>query len=120
MTELLDYVPVLFAQQDGGGGSSFWTTFLFMAPLFFGAYFLILRPQQQQEKKRRALLEALKKNDKVITTAGMFGTVVSLDDKQERLVLRIDDEKGVKVTLLRSSVHRIVEPSEKDKGGDAS
>ena len=72
-------------------------------------YFLILRPQRQQEQKRRAMIDALKKNDKVVTTGGIYGTVISVDPTTDRVVLRIDDEKGVKVTFTRSSVARVIE-----------
>ncbi len=98
----------LFAQQDGSGAA--------MLPLYvlgFLAitYFLLLRPQRQQEQKRRAMIDALKKNDKVVTSGGIYGTVTSVDAAADRVVIRIDDEKGVKVTLARSSVTRVVEPS---------
>ncbi len=74
-------------------------------------YFLLLRPQRQQEQKRRAMIDALKKNDKVVTTGGIYGTVTSVDAASDRVVLRIDDEKGVKVAFTRSSVARVIEPS---------
>jgi preprotein translocase subunit YajC len=71
-----------------------------------------LRPQRQQEQKRKAMIDAVKKNDKVITSGGIYGTVTSVDAGSDRVVLRIDDEKGVKVTLARSSVARVLESSE--------
>lgn len=73
-------------------------------------YFLLLRPQRQQEQKRKAMIEALKKNDKVVTSGGIYGTVTSVDTASDRVVLRIDDEKGVKVAFSRSSVARVIEP----------
>jgi preprotein translocase subunit YajC len=98
----------LFAQQDGSGAA--------MLPLYVAGfvaitYFLLLRPQRQQEQKRKAMIDALKKNDKVVTSGGIYGTVTSVDPGSDRVVLRIDDEKGVKVTLARSSVARVVEAS---------
>ena len=98
----------LFAQQDGGGSA--------LLPLYVGGfvlitYLLLLRPQRQQEQKRKAMIDALKKNDKVITSGGIYGTVTSVDTGSDRVVVRIDDEKGVKVTLARSSVARVLEPS---------
>lgn len=101
-------IPPLFAQQDGGGTAMF--------PLYVGGfvlitYLLLLRPQRQQEQKRKAMIDALKKNDKVVTSGGIYGTVTSIDSGADRLILRIDDEKGVKVTLARSSVARVVEVS---------
>ena len=60
---------------------------------------MIIRPQQQQEQKRKAMIDALKKNDKVLTTAGIYGTVVSVDANQDRVVLRVDDERGSRSTF---------------------
>ena len=74
-------------------------------------YFLLLRPQRQQEAKRRAMIDALKKNDKVVTSGGIYGTVTSVDPTSDRVVLRVDDEKGVKVAFTRASVARVIEPS---------
>ena len=87
-----------------------------MLPLYllgfgFIFYFLLLRPQQQQEQKRKAMIDAIKKNDKVVTTGGIYGTVTSVDPAADRVVLRIDDEKGVKVAFTRASVARVIEPS---------
>jgi preprotein translocase subunit YajC len=61
----------------------------------------------------------LKKNDKIVTASGIYGTVVSVDPSGDKLVLRIDDDKGVKLTMSRSSVTRVLEPSS-DKGADAT
>jgi preprotein translocase subunit YajC len=104
----LELAP-LFAQQEGAGTA--------MLPLYVGGfvlitYLLLLRPQRQQEQKRKAMIDALKKNDKVITSGGIYGTVTSVDAGSDRVVVRIDDEKGVKVTLARSSVARVIEAGE--------
>lgn len=109
MAGLPAVLPILLAQQDGAG-----TSLLPIYVIGFVAisYFLLLRPQRQQEQKRRAMIDALKKNDKVVTTGGIFGTVTSVDTAADRIVLRIDDEKGVKVAFTRSSVARVVESSE--------
>ena len=77
-------------------------------PLF---YFLFIRPQQQQEQKRRAMIDALKKNDKVLTTGGIYGTVISVDATHDKVVLRVDDERGVKLAFTRASVARVIESS---------
>ena len=38
------------------------------------------------------MIDAMKKNDKVVTTGGIYGTVISVDPTADRVVLRIDDE----------------------------
>jgi len=96
---------LLFAQEPGNNWNGF---LIMMLPIPFLYYFLILRPQQQEEKKRRAMIDALKKNDKIVTAGGIFGTVVSVDPTGDKLVVRIDDDKGVKMTMTRSSVTRVL------------
>ena len=87
------------------------------APACF--YFLFIMPQQQQEKKRRAMIEGLKKNDKVLTTGGIYGTVMSVDAKNDKVVLRVDDERGVKLAFTTASVGRVIESSS-DKPAEAT
>jgi preprotein translocase subunit YajC len=109
MPGLFEVIGPIFA-QDGGNPNN-WTGFLILLPIPVLFYFLIWLPQQQQEKKRKEMIEAIKKNDKVVTIAGIFGTVVSVDPAQDKVVLRIDDDKGVKVSMTRASVARVLEPA---------
>jgi len=57
------------------GPLSGFVPFLLIFVLF---YLLLILPQQRRQKKHRAMLEALKKNDKVATTGGIYGTVRQL------------------------------------------
>ena len=77
----------------------------------------MIMPQQQQEKKRRAMIDSLKKNDKVVTTGGIYGTVMSVDAKNDKVVLRVDDERGVKLAFTRASVGRVIESSSDKSSG---
>ncbi len=106
---------LLFAQEAGSN----WNALLMLLPIPFLFYFMIWLPQQQQEKKRRAMIDALKKNDKIVTAGGIFGTVVSVDPAGDKLAVRIDDDKGVKITITRSSVTRVLEPAS-EKVAEAS
>jgi preprotein translocase subunit YajC len=108
---------LLFAQDVGNASS--WSGLLILLPIPFLFYFMIWLPQQQQEKKRRALIDSLKKNDKVVTAGGIYGTVISVDPTQDKVVLRIDDDKGVKMTTTRSSVVRVLDASS-DKTTESS
>jgi preprotein translocase subunit YajC len=79
-----------------------------------GVYFLILMPQQRLEKQRRKMMSSIKKNDRILTSGGIYGVVVSVDPAQDRLTVRVDDEKGVKLTIAKSSVSQVL-ASDKDK-----
>ncbi len=80
---------------------------LIFIPFLF--YFLILRPQQAQEKKRRATIEKVKKNDKVLTSGGIYGTVTSVDPDADRITVRVDDDKGVKMAFSKSAIVKVLE-----------
>ena len=89
-------------------------TLMQMAPLFavFAIiYFLILRPQQQEQKKHQALLAALKKGDRVITSAGMHGTIHEV--RGDELVIDVADR--VRITFDRSAVQRLAGAGSDDK-----
>ena len=114
MPESLAALPVLFAQNapPAGATPSPWATLLPFLPIIPLFYFLIIRPKQMEDRKRQAMISALKKNDRVITTSGIYGTVVALDTDHDRVVLRVDDDRGVKVTFSRSSVLKVLESSQ--------
>ncbi len=109
MPGLFDVIGPTFAQAAGNPNN--WTGFLILLPIPVLFYFMIWLPQQQQEKKRRAMIDAIKKNDKVITTFGLYGTVISVDPAADKIVLRVDDDKGVKLSMIRASVARVLEAS---------
>jgi len=119
---LLDAIPLIFAQNAQAanpeqGVSGLLTSLPFVLVVGFWFYFLLIRPSQQQDKRRRSMIAALKKNDKIITTGGLYGTVMSIDPDQDRIVLRVDDDKGVKLTFSKSVIGRIVEGTS-DKSSD--
>ena len=120
MPGLFDALPVVFAQNApaAGGGANpngQLLTFLpYLAIIGLWFYLLLVRPQQKQEKQRRAMLDAMKKNDRVLTSAGIYGTVLSVDPTQDRVVVRIDDERGVKVAFTKASIVRILDAAERE------
>jgi preprotein translocase subunit YajC len=68
------------------------------------AYILFMRPMQKQEREKAALLTSTKKNDKVITHSGIYGTVVSVSEKEDEIVVRVDD--NVRLKMIKNSILR--------------
>ena len=91
------------------------TTFLPFLPVLFVFYFLMIRPQQQQERKRKAMIGAMTKGDEVLTGAGIYGTVMSIDAEADRVVLRVDDDRNVRIAFSRSSIVRVLESGSSKK-----
>ena len=79
--------------------------------LMFGImYFLVILPQQRQRKKVQEMLAAVKNGDKVITTAGIYGTINGIDG--DTVILKIAD--NVKIRVARAAIAQ-VEASEDAK-----
>lgn len=77
--------------------------FFLVIPLVF-AYFFLLRPAFRQEKDRKALRSTLKKNDKVLTTGGIYGVVVAIAEKDDEITVKVDDNCRLKMT--RAAIDR--------------
>jgi preprotein translocase subunit YajC len=58
-------------------------------------YFLVFRPQQKKAKEHANMVAALQKNDEVITSSGIHGTVVAVSDKT--VTVRIADNVRVEI-----------------------
>jgi preprotein translocase subunit YajC len=87
--------------QAGGGG--FGGMLVLMVPFLAIMYFLIYLPQQRQRKKMREMHAALKNGDKVVTTAGIYGTINGLDG--ETVILKIAD--NVKIRIARAAIAQV-------------
>ncbi|MBI4575739.1 MAG: preprotein translocase subunit YajC [Planctomycetes bacterium] len=74
--------------------------------MFVVLYLLVLRPQQRREKERQAMLKDLKKNDRVLTSGGLYGVVMNLSD--EVVTLKVDENHNVRMRFARSAIASVV------------
>jgi preprotein translocase subunit YajC len=101
-------------EPAGGGAETKDPTggLLSMLPLFvliyIVFYFLLIRPQRKQQKEHDTLLKSLKKNDTVRTSGGIFGKVVSIEPDQDLVVLEVDENRNVRLKVLRSSIVAVI------------
>ncbi len=109
MTELLITLgEILLAQAEGGepsgapeGPMSFLANPIFMMVLMFGViYFLLIRPASKQKRQHADLLSALKKDDEVVTSGGIYGRVVGIDEK----IVTLEISDRVKIRILRDRI----------------
>lgn len=63
--------------------------------IFVIFYFLLIRPQKAREKERQNMINNLTKNDEVVTTGGIHGTIVNIKDRT--VVLRVDENVKIEV-----------------------
>jgi preprotein translocase subunit YajC len=67
-----------------------------LAMVFAIFYFIVIVPNKRQQKKVQEFLDSLKVNDKVITTSGIFGQIMKLDDQSVQL--QVADKVNIKVS----------------------
>jgi preprotein translocase subunit YajC len=111
---MIDFAYAMAPSPGGGGngGGGIFSVLPLMIGMFAIMYFLIIRPQQKQRRERETLLQAIKKGDRVVTTSGLFGTVVGLSD--QTVTLKVADQ--VKLDFERSAIGRIVTSAKESNG----
>ena len=67
------------APADGGGGNPI-AMFLPLILIFIVFYFFLIRPQKKKEDARKKMIEAVAKNDRIVTIGGIHGTVTQVDE----------------------------------------
>lgn len=90
-------IIILSAPAQSGITSDF---MIMMGLMLVVMYFFMIRPQQKKMKAQKKFIEEMKKGDLIVTTGGIHGKVVSLD---EGTTLVIDSE-GTRLKIEKSSI----------------
>jgi preprotein translocase subunit YajC len=93
-------------QLGGGSGLLGLAPLLFIFAIF---YFLLIMPQQRKQKKWQTMLSQLKTGDKIVTSGGLRGTIISLKD--DAITLRVPPD-NLKLEVSRGSVVTVSSPEE--------
>ena len=107
---MLNRLLLLFAAPAAAGSSAI----SLLLPLLMIAvvYFLMIRPQQRKQKQWNEMLTKLKTGDKVTTTGGIRGTILSLKD--DTLVLRVAPD-GLKLEIVKSAIASVTTQEDAEK-----
>jgi preprotein translocase subunit YajC len=109
-------VDVVVGKGPGATGSSGspFGMWILLALFIAAAYFLIIRPQQRRRRDVLAVQSTLGPGDEVVTVAGLYGTVVDIDDK----VVTLEVAPGVTNRYSRQAISQVVnsanQPAEVD------
>lgn len=94
---------LLLAAAPAPAANSGMIQILILVGFFAIFYFLMIMPQRKQQKQRQAMLSNLKKGDKVITTGGLHGEIIDLDEDDVRL--KVADK--VELKFSRGAVSKV-------------
>ena len=103
---------VAFAAPAGAGG--FGSGFSLLLPvLMIGVvYLMMIRPQQKKQKLWTQMLSDLKTGDRITTTGGIRGTIISLKD--DALIMRVAPD-GIKMEVVKSAIASVTTQEEGSK-----
>ena len=102
--------------QEAQGGSSL-VGLALPVLMIVGFYFLLIRPQRNRQRAQQALVASLEVGDDVMTSGGIFGTIVDIDDDEGTVTVEI--APGTRVRMLRQGIsQRLVEDELDDDEGD--
>jgi preprotein translocase subunit YajC len=106
LNEILAQAAAPAGQTPSTGSPLFGSPIVFIVLMVIMMYFILFRPQQQQRKRQEKMLQALKSGDKVVTSSGIIGLVITVKDKT--VSLRSADAK---MEVTKASVAEILESS---------
>lgn len=98
----------VYLQAVGGGIGPI----VMMVAIFAIFYFLLIMPQQRKQKKWQELLKQLKSGDRVITSGGLTGVIMSVKD--DTVILRVPPD-NLKLEVARSSIVTLTTGEDKPK-----
>lgn len=99
----------MIAQKDaapgGGGLIGMLPMVLALGALF---YFIILRPQRREQQQRKDLINAIKKNDRVVTIGGIYGVVTNVKRDDDEVTIKVDESSNTKLRITFASISRVI------------
>ena len=105
----------ILAQDSQSGGSLIGLALPVL--MIVGFYFLLIRPQRSRQRAQQALVASLEVGDDVMTSGGIFGTIIDIDDDEGTVTVEI--APGTRIKMLRQGIsQRLVDDSYEDDDGD--
>jgi preprotein translocase subunit YajC len=77
-------------------GASIWNVMVPYLAVIAVLYFVMSSPKRRDQARRDEALKNLKKNDRVVTIGGIFGSVVSVSTDGKDVTLKVDDSTRIR------------------------
>ena len=109
---LADAAPA--AAPEAGGGIPL--PFLALIVILGLGYVMIFMPERKKQKAFRDQIAALKKNDRIVTIGGIYGTVANIHREADKVTVKVDDQTKIDFTL--GAISRVISadsPADSDK-----
>lgn len=106
---MLHTLAVLAANDDSsGGGAASFLPLVFIGLIFVAMYFLMIRPQRRRLREQQDMQRSISEGDEVLTTSGVYGFVVAMDDD----VVWLEIAEDVEIRIAKGAVSKVVQQGE--------
>ena len=99
----------IFAEDPppaAGGGSPFANPMFLMLGLMLLFWVVVILPMSRRTRKdQEKLLSSISRGSKILTSSGIVGTVVTIKDGEDEIVIRSEDTK---LRIKRSTVSQVL------------
>jgi len=96
-----------YAQAAGAaapsGGTAFLVNFAPLIFIFVIFYFLMIRPQQKKMKEHRAAINAVQRNDQIVTAGGLIAKVIKVDEHE----VEAEIAPNVRVKVVKGTIAEV-------------
>jgi preprotein translocase subunit YajC len=83
--------------------------------MFLIIWFMIIRPQRKRQKEMDLMLNNLKIHDQIITTGGIYGTIVNIKKEKNTVVVRIDETTNTRIEMQRIAIAAVIKQEKEDE-----
>ena len=98
------FISDAIAQTTGAAGAAGLlgnlTSFLPIVLMFVVLYFLMIRPQMKRQKEQKSMMEALSKGDEIVTSGGLLGKIVKVNDAY----VTVEVSEGNEIVMQKSAI----------------
>ena len=104
---------MLLAAETGGANS--WCMLPSFLAIIFLFYLLFIRSESKKRAQHEEMIRQLKKNDRVVTIGGIYGTVASVSQEKDEIVLRVDENTNTKIRVSRRAIAQVLKDDQDSK-----
>jgi preprotein translocase subunit YajC len=98
--------PVLALLDEPEGTGSTPNMFIILLVPLAIFWFVAILPERKERKRKQSMISELKKNDRILTTSGMYATVAAVNEND--LTLKFDDGP-TRVRALKSAIATVID-----------
>ena len=100
------FISSAYAQAAAGSTEAGFMSFLPIILMFVVLYFVMIRPQMKRQKEQKSMIDALAKNNEVVTAGGIIGKITKVSEN----FVTVEVSDGVEIQVQKSAVTTLLPP----------